>query len=30
MIKVYFHSTHKITKDNNKNKDHFGYSVCVG
>ena len=27
MIKVYFHSTHKITKDNNKNKDHFRVAI---
>ena len=27
MIKVYFNSTHKITKDNNKNKDHFRVSI---
>ena len=27
MIKVYFNSTHKITKDNNKNKDHFRVAI---
>ena len=27
MIKVYFYSTHKITKDNNKIKDHFRVAI---
>lgn len=27
MIKVYFYSTHKITQDNNKNKDHFRVAI---
>lgn len=27
MIKVYFNSTHKITKDNNKNKDNFRVAI---
>jgi len=27
MIKVYFNSTHKITKDKNTNKDHFRVAI---